>query len=1189
LEYRAIRANYVFGPFRLDVQGDTLFRGPEPVVLGHRAVALLRTLIDRAGVPVSKDTLIEAAWPGLAVEEGNLTVQIAALRRVLREEPGGERWIETLPRRGYRFVGPLIANAENSAVMERQTPAARDAPKLQAEAIGIKPLQAEPERRQLSIMSCELVWAGLDPEDMREAVRDYHACIANIAHTFQGFIAKHVGNTVLVYFGYPVALENDVEHAVRAGLALCTAVSDLKVSAEIPLRCRVGIATGLVIVGDSLCETEERGLIGEPPSVAARLQMLAQPSTVVIDEATHRLIGDLFDYRDVGIIEAGTGKPVLAWRVLGISTIGSRFEALRAAPLTPFVGRDEELELVLRRWAEAKRGLGRAVVLTGEPGIGKSRLMRAAQERLRTEPHTPLIYDCSPYHRDSALHPFISQLVRAAGIEREDTSDAKLDKLATLLMQSGELLDRDMALFAALLSIPCGDRFPLPNQTPRQLKENTFAALVTWLHRLCSRQPVLMLVEDLHWIDPTSLELLTRIVEQADGKRLMLLATARPEFGAPWPNHRHIASVALSRLDRSEGQALVAGISHRRTLPSLVLDQIVARADGVPLFIEELTKTVLESGLLRETTNGFELTGPLPPLAIPSTLRASLLARLDRFAVAVKGVAQVGAAIGREFHYALITPVAALPEVDLRDALSQLVNAELIFQRGVPPDATYVFKHALVQDAAYASLMKRRRHQLHGAIARTLEEGFPEIVETEPERVAHHLMEASLSNAADEHIGEQANQIPHHALHVKKAATYLRRAGFQAAARGANREAVAHLGQALMALRRLPEARETIELVFDTHIDLHFALSALGDWVRSGDHLHEAEVLARPLGDQLRLGQIATYMVMRCVITGNYDGAVRFGQEALNIARTRGVISIKVLATNYLGIAHLVRGEFRDAITLLEGNVVLEGDQRTERFGASAIPSVYSEATLADVLSELGRFDTAIEHAQAAVRIADTVDHPPTLYFGQFALGLAYLRRGDLPRATRVLQQSLDLSRKLEDVFRTSYVMATLGAAYALAGRAEEALPLIAEAVEVFRRREVHFRPALILLYAGMMYHSFGRIDEAANYAREALALTRRLGARANEAHALCLIGDIATTSGDNEAEEYYRQSMALAEARGMRPLVAHCHLGRGKLYRRTNKGEQAQVRLNLATKMYREMGMTYWQKRVEAELTESA
>src|SRR5262249_43308748 len=360
---------------------------------------LLRILIDCAGAPVSKDVLMEAAWPGLAVEESNLTVQIAALRRALGEVPGGERWIETLPRRGYRFIGP-IANTENTAVIERRTPAAQHSEKQQAESLESRSSHEEPERRQLSIMSCELIWAGRDLEDTREVVRAYQSCVAKIADDFQGCLGKHVGNTLLVYFGYPVAHENDAELAVRAALELCAAVAALKVTTEMPSHCRVGIATGLVIIGDLVGKSEDRGVIGETPGVAAQLHMSAQPNTVVIDDATRRLIGKLFDYREVGIIEAG--NPVLAWRVLGIGTVYSRFEALRAAPLTPLVGREEELDLLLRRWTQAKAGEGRVIHITGEAGIGKSRLTQALVDRLVGDGHARVQCHCSPYHTDSA-------------------------------------------------------------------------------------------------------------------------------------------------------------------------------------------------------------------------------------------------------------------------------------------------------------------------------------------------------------------------------------------------------------------------------------------------------------------------------------------------------------------------------------------------------------------------------------------------------------------------------------------------------------------------------------------------------------------------------------------------------------------------------------------------------------------
>jgi tetratricopeptide (TPR) repeat protein len=436
-------------------------------------------------------------------------------------------------------------------------------------------------------------------------------------------------------------------------------------------------------------------------------------------------------------------------------------------------------------------------------------------------------------------------------------------------------------------------------------------------------------------------------------------------------------------------------------------------------------------------------------------------------------------------------------------------------------------------------------------------------------------------------MAEQAERLAHHALRGElweKAVAYLRQVGLRAAVQGANREALVPLEQALGAIRHLPQTPETTELTIDFHVDLRNALFALGEWARMGEHLHEAEGLARTLGDPQRLGRIATFMVAQCNFTGDYDGAVRFGQEALSLARTLGDRSIEVVATNFLGLTHLARGEFSDATSLFERNVALEGDHRLERFGTPGIQWALSGASLATALAELGRFDEAIRHAEAAVQIAEAADHPITLYIGLFGLGLALLRRGDLLRAIRALERGHDICRTWKFVVGTPFLAATLGAAYALAGRADEALPLVGGAVEEFRRRPVHNRPALILLCAGTTHLSAGWIDEAAGHAREALALTRRLGARGSEAHALCLAGDVASTSGAEDAEGDYREALALATELGMRPLVAHCHLGLGTLYRRIGNRAKAEEHLTTAAAMYRAMGMNFWLARAEAE-----
>ena len=455
-----------------------------------------------------------------------------------------------------------------------------------------------------------------------------------------------------------------------------------------------------------------------------RLQASAQPDTVTIEPTTWRLIGNLFDCRDLGALDANSDtEPIRRWQVLGESVVASRFEALRGSKLTPLVGRDEEIDLLLRRWARAKAGDGQIVLVSGEAGIGKSRITAAFEERLHAEPHLRLRYFCSPYHQDSALFPVIDQLGRAAGFARDDPPASKLEKLEALLARAAPP-DEDVAFLADLMSLPASERHPLPNLTPQRKKERTLEALIRQLDGLAHEKPVVAVFEDAHWLDPTSRELLDLTVEHVRSLPVLLIVTFRPEFQPPWAGQPQVSMLALNRLDRRDRTALVAQIAGSKTLPDEVVSQIADRTDGVPLFVEELTKSVLESGLLREENDRYVIDRPLPPLAIPATLHASLLARLDRLASA-RHVAQIGAAIGRQFSYPLLHAVSRLPEDELQTALGQLVASELVFQRGTPPDAIYSFKHALVQDAAHGSLLRKARQQLHARIAEALEIPFP--------------------------------------------------------------------------------------------------------------------------------------------------------------------------------------------------------------------------------------------------------------------------------------------------------------------------------------------------------------------------------------------------------------------------------------------------------------------------------
>ena len=663
-----------------------------------------------------------------------------------------------------------------------------------------------PERRPLTIMVCTMVAitplsADVDPEEMSERIVVFHKVVTDVAARFGGFVAQYLGDGVHVYFGYPAAHEHDAEQAVRAGLAILDAVGALKASSGVALRARASLSTGLVVVGEhgGTGDRRQRMAIGEAPNVAAQLQVVAAPGQVVISASTQQLVGGLFDCRALDAEELkGLPQPAEAWQVRGEAAGVSRFEARRSGKLSPFVGRQEELDLLLRRWDQAKAGEGRVVLLSGEPGIGKSRIAETLLARLESEPHTRFRYSCSPHHTQSPLYPSITQLERAANFEPGSSAGAKLDKLEALLSATAKNAPRELALIAELLGLPTDGRYPALTVSPQQKREMTLTALLDQLDGVAARSPVLMVYEDAHWVDPTSLDLLDRTVARAPDLPLLLLITFRPEFQQAWVGQPHVTMLPLSRLGRRDSAGMLNGLIKGRTLPDAIVEQVLEHTDGVPLFIEELTSTLLESGLLRETTDRYVLDGPLPSIAIPTTLHASLVARLDLLG-SVKEVAQLGAAIGRQFSYELISAVSALVDVDLDAALERLTTSGLISRRGAPPIATYSFKHALVQDAAYATLLKSRRRQLHASIAKVLVERFPALADGQPEIVAQHFTEAGLASEA---IG------------------YWVKAGRLAYARWANREAVKCFEQALHLFEALPETREKLEQAIDLRIDL---------------------------------------------------------------------------------------------------------------------------------------------------------------------------------------------------------------------------------------------------------------------------------------------------------------------------------------------------------------------------------
>ena len=589
--------------------------------------------------------------------------------------------------------------------------------------------------------------ARMDPEDLREIIAAYQKCVADVVRRFEGFVARYMGDGVLVYFGYPFAHEDDAERAVQAGLQMIAEVSALKTRAE--QRTRVGIATGLVVVGDLIGsgDAQERSIVGKTPNLAARLQGIAEPNTVVICDTTRRLLGNLFELKDLGPRDdlKGVGEEARAWAAVRASSVASRFEALHPSGMTALVGREEEFELLRRRWVTAKNGEGQVALLSGEAGIGKSRLTAALLESVAAEPHTRLRYFCSPQHRDSALHPIIGQMERAAGLAHDDSPQAGLDKLDALLAQTSTLA-QDAALFAEMLSLGNDGRYPTIGLTPQQRRQRTLEALTAQIQALTRTSPVLMIFEDVQWIDPTSLEALGRAVDQIRTMRALLIMTFRPEFDPPWIGIPYVTALTINRLGQRDIEAMISRVVGDKLLPANIRQDIIERTDGIPLFVEEMTKAVLEAdseGAAEHVVAAI----PSPALAVPASLHASLMARLDRLGPA-KELAQIGAVIGREFSHTLLAAVMRKPEADLGSALDRLIAAGLLFRQGMPPHATYLFKHALVQDAAYGTLLREPRRARHARVAETLESQFAEIAESQPELLAHHYSEAGLIEKA---------------------------------------------------------------------------------------------------------------------------------------------------------------------------------------------------------------------------------------------------------------------------------------------------------------------------------------------------------------------------------------------------------------------------------------------------------
>ncbi|MGK9169684.1 AAA family ATPase [Inquilinus limosus] len=982
------------------------------------------------------------------------------------------------------------------------------------------------ERRQLTVMFCDLVGStalsgSLDPEELREILRAYQAACASVIERYDGHVAKYIGDGLLAYFGIPRAHEDDAQRAVSAGLGIVEAVRHLSERLEremgIELGVRLGVHTGLVVAGAMGfgAAREEMAIVGETPNIAARLQALASPNALVISPSTKQLVAGLFSYEDLGVHQLrGVARPMQIWRVIGERPTESRFEALHATGLVPLVGRDAEIDLLMRRWEQAKQGKGQVVLLCGEPGIGKSRLPEALRECIAEDPHVRLRCQCSAHFTNSALYPFVRQLEQAAGLLRTDPPEAKLDKLERVLAESGQAVPEVASLFAALLSIPVGGRYPALDLTPQRLKEKTLAALVDRLLGLAARQPVLFVVEDAHWIDPSSDELISASIDRLQDARVLMVVTCRPDYTPSWSRRTHVTVLMLNRLSRTQAATMVGKLTAATTLPPETIDQIVAKADGVPLFVEELTKAVLESGFSAVRAGGLVRDGP-PQLSVPATLQDTLMARLDRTA-ATKEVAQTASVLGREFSEALLAEVSSLDGEILTRALDELVQAGLIFRRGSPPQTHYVFKHALVQDAAYETLLVSVRQQLHARTAEALEQEFAEITEEQPELLAHHYEAAGL---------------------WERAIAYWQRAGARASERSNYVEAEHHLTRAVALMPELPDDRRK-----HAELGLQMSLGAVYRAIRgSGSSQTEgayrrARVLCEQVGDADRLLEVVYGQFICAFNRPKLHDAEGYATEFLEIAQRGRNASALTVAYQLIGGTAFLLGDLVRSRRFLEECLRVDGGDRTlvDLYSHRQYPT-FALTYLAWALFALGYPEQA--HARAGEAIAASEGMPAFLY--AMALGNGcYLHHfcGDCAAVEANVEALLGLAAEKGIVVFHEVARVFQGWTRARRGAVDDGIELMRDALAKLAATEQKVEQPYTISILAETYLRAGRWPEAQEQLDEALRLVQATDECWYEAELHRLAGEVALAQGDMvSAEAQFDRALTVARAQSAR------------------------------------------------------
>jgi class 3 adenylate cyclase/predicted ATPase len=1034
-------------------------------------------------------------------------------------------------------------------------PATPDVSLAQGEAPPVVPSTPDAERRHLTVLFCDLVdstklSSQLDPEVYREVVRAYQSACTDVIQRFDGHVAQLLGDGLLVYFGYPQAHEDDAQRAVRAGLGIIEAVEALSPSLEpakgIKLAVRLGIHTGLVVVGAmGGAGRQEQLALGEVPNIASRIEGLAVPNTVVMSEVTFRLVQGYFEYQDLGAQTLrGVAEPITVYRVLSESGVYSRLDVAQTRGLTPLVGREQEVGLLLERWNQVKDGQGHVVLLTGDPGIGKSRLVQMLKEHVANEPHTRWECRSAEYAQNTALFPLTDLFQHMLQWQPEESPETKLGKLEQALSQYRLPLKESVLLFAPLLSLPLPENhYPPLNLSPQRQRQKTLETIVAILLELAEHQPVLFIVEDLHWTDPSTLELLGLLLDQTPTASMLVLLTCRPHFQPAWHHRSYLSEITVNRLPHAQVEQIVTGMTNGKTFPAAVLQQIIAKTDGVPLFVEELTKAIVESGHLKEVDEHYELIGSFSTFAIPATLQDSLMARLDRL-VTAKGIAQFGATIGRQFSYELLQAVSQLDAYTLQRELGRLVEAEIVYQRSLPPQSTYVFKHALIQDAAYASLLKSTRQQYHQRIAHILEAQFPAIVDQQPELLAHHCTEAGL---------------------IEQAISYWHKAGQSAVQRSAHVEAITHLRQGLELLQTLPETPDRVQREIDLLLALGASLNATqGPTAAAVEHAYlRARQLCEHLENPYQLFPILRGLWNYYLVRAELQRAQALGEQLLTLAQHVQDSAMLVVARYALGATLFHLGAVASARTHFTQGIALYDptQHRTSTFLYGEDVGVVCHSFSALALWYLGYPDQGRAQNDEALTLAQQVAHPFSL---SFALSFTAVFH-QCHREGRATQERSEAAMRLTTEQGFSYWMAVglllRGWAVAQQGQAQDGIEQLHQGLSAVRATGAALRRPYGLALLAEAYGTLGEPEAGLTVLTEALTLAETTGERWYDPELYRLKGELLlqqSSSNQTEAESCFQQAIAIAQDQQAKSLELRAVMSLSRLWHQQGKRHEA-------------------------------